>query len=230
MTIGSGWVEGAWAEGAWAESAWAQTDTTNPIGLGWAEGAWIDASWVVGAWEQTAATTKTIGDVSQLEAFSSTGGIALERTIGGVSQLESFTSTGGIQAGDIVEPVSGGGGGNIGLLYKGVSLPESIDAYEINSPSISKPTPQSEIERRQEVIKSLADQIIIVESKIEILSISEDIDELIQAEELRLDTFHVEQYIDQLLLDVHDLRTLKRRREEEELIIMLLNNWSVSVH
>ncbi len=125
------------------------------------------------------------------------------------------------------ETQSGSGGGNIGLLYKGVSLPEPVEAYEIDSTPIPEPTPQSEIERRQEVIRSLAEQIIVVESETEALSMSDDIDKLIQAEELRLDTFHVKRYIDQLLQDVYDLRMLKRMREEEELIIMLM---SMSIH
>jgi hypothetical protein len=67
------------------------------IGAGWAEGAWIDASWVVGAWAPVTAS-KTIGGTSQLEAFSSTGGLDVtgNKTVGGVSQLEAFASTGGL--------------------------------------------------------------------------------------------------------------------------------------
>jgi hypothetical protein len=67
------------------------------IGAAWAEGSWVDASWVVGAWEPVTAT-KTIGGTSQLDAFSSTGGLDVTgtKTIGGVSQLEVLSSTGGI--------------------------------------------------------------------------------------------------------------------------------------
>lgn len=38
----------------------------------------------------------TIGDTSQLDAITSTGGITLERVIGGTSQLEGYDASGGI--------------------------------------------------------------------------------------------------------------------------------------
>ena len=51
----------------------------------------------------------TIGDVSQLEAFASTGGLTVTGnvTLGDTSQLQPFTSTGGIQVG-AVAVVAGG--------------------------------------------------------------------------------------------------------------------------
>jgi hypothetical protein len=50
---------------------------------------------------------RAIGGTSQLEAFTSTGGITLERVIGGTAQLEAFTSSGVIQVGDVVTTVRG---------------------------------------------------------------------------------------------------------------------------
>lgn len=67
------------------------------IGDGWVDGAWQDAGWVSGAWTVTGAT-KTIGGTSQLEAFSSSGGIDIlePETIGATSQLGAITSSGGL--------------------------------------------------------------------------------------------------------------------------------------
>lgn len=44
-----------------------------------------------------AAGINEIGGTSQIEAFSSTGGITRERAIGGTSQLEAYSSSGGIE-------------------------------------------------------------------------------------------------------------------------------------
>jgi hypothetical protein len=60
---------------------------------------------------------RTIGGTSQLEAFTASGGITLERTIGGTSQIEAFSSSGGITVGDAVAAevtTDGGGGGRTG--------------------------------------------------------------------------------------------------------------------
>jgi hypothetical protein len=61
---------------------------------------------------------RVIGGTSQLEAFTSTGGITLERTIGGTSQLAAFTSSGVITVGDAVaEETKGGGKSKQGRHY-----------------------------------------------------------------------------------------------------------------
>jgi hypothetical protein len=53
---------------------------------------------------------RVIGGTGQLEPFTATGGITLERTLGGTGQLNPFTSSGGIQAGDAVEEETNTGG------------------------------------------------------------------------------------------------------------------------
>lgn len=57
-----------------------------------------------------AAAAKTIGGTSQLEAFSSSGGLNLGWQIGGTSQLGLFSSSGFIQAGDVVVTETNTGG------------------------------------------------------------------------------------------------------------------------
>jgi len=54
---------------------------------------------------------RVIGGTSQIEAYSSSGGITVERTLGSTSQLPAFTSSGGITVGTPVETTAAGGGG-----------------------------------------------------------------------------------------------------------------------
>ena len=82
-----------------------------------AVGVTIGGTSQVGAYSSTGGITleRTIGGTSQIAAFSSTGGITLERALGGTSQLGVITSSGGIQVGDAVPvevtPTAREGGG-----------------------------------------------------------------------------------------------------------------------
>jgi len=79
-----------------------------------------------------------------------------------------------------------------------------------------------EISRFEGAAQTLRNQLDVVQSEIDLFKAREDLDSQIRAELLIKDTILAESFIDGLLLQILELRTIKRKREEEEIIVAIL--------
>jgi len=179
-------------------------------------------------------TNHTIGGVSQLELFTATGVIDVlgPKTVGGVSQLEVFAASGGIQVPTtaVIPPGGGGGGKRRGrgrpklfrrmLSFEGLSFRVQEEPVEIEESSAGI---QVEIDRFQGVVNTLDAQIQGIDREIELFRERSDLVrvKLIEEEMERAKLFTAD-----LLLQILQLRGIKRRRlEEEELLVILMFNY-----
>ena len=181
-------------------------------------------------------TSHTVGGTSQLNGFGSSGGLNVFSTItiGGSDQLLSFTASGGILVGEAVEePQVFVGGGRkkrkklkipfYANVIKHKSDTKSFDVeeqpIEISDTSFGLNQEISRFERASDTLKG---QLVLVESEIKLNKARESLEAQLRAEFLIEDTIRAGRFIDELLLQIIELRLLRRRREEEEIIILLL--------
>ena len=183
-----------------------------------------------------ASSLHTVGGTSQLSSFGSSGGLNVFTTItvGGTDQLSVFTASGGIQVGEVVSPLVGGGGRKrkkqkklkipfYANVIKHKSETKSFDVeeqpieFKDNSFGLSK-----EVSRFERASDTLKGQIDVIQSEIDLFKAREDLESQLRAEFLIRDTILAGQFLDDLLLQIVELRLLRRRREEEEIIVAIL--------
>lgn len=79
-----------------------------------------------------------------------------------------------------------------------------------------------EITRFERATQTLKGQLELAKSEIELFKARESLEAQLRAEFLIEDTIRAGRFIDELLLQIIELRLLRRRREEEEIILLLL--------
>jgi len=81
---------------------------------------------------------------------------------------------------------------------------------------------QAEIDRFEGVIDVLQGQLSLIQAEIDLFEAREDIESQLRAEFLIRDTLKAGEFIDDLLLQIIQLRRIKRLRLDEEIILAIL--------